>query len=211
MNCQKARGQIPLLAGGDLPARKGRHLRGHLKGCPGCQKELEEYQAALAGIKALARAGVRDWQDAEWKALMAETRAQQPAAHPLPLRLSPKVAWVYGAMLVLAFGLAAIFFKSAILKSRPLPVQAEIMLTRVEPARTFNPEEEPDFGRINDELFLTKREKSRPAPGNMVLASSRSEGKAAQDLLSMTLVSQETGLRVYWTFDKNFEWKEEKR
>ncbi len=32
---------------------------------------------------------------------------------------------------------------------------------------------------------------------------------AAQDRLSVTLVSQETGLQVVWIFDKNFEWKGE--
>jgi anti-sigma factor RsiW len=32
---------------------------------------------------------------------------------------------------------------------------------------------------------------------------------APQDRLSVTLVSQETGLQVVWIFDKNFEWKGE--
>ena len=35
-------------------------------------------------------------------------------------------------------------------------------------------------------------------------------GPAAQDQLSVTLVSVESGLRVYWYFDKEFDWKEEK-
>ena len=34
-------------------------------------------------------------------------------------------------------------------------------------------------------------------------------GTAKQDRLSVTLVSQETGLQVVWIFDKNFEWKGE--
>ena len=29
-----------------------------------------------------------------------------------------------------------------------------------------------------------------------------------QDVLSMTIVSQETGLKIVWFFNKNFEWKE---
>ena len=35
-------------------------------------------------------------------------------------------------------------------------------------------------------------------------------GLAAQDQLSVTFVSVESGLRVYWYFDKEFDWKEEK-
>jgi len=31
---------------------------------------------------------------------------------------------------------------------------------------------------------------------------------AGQDVLSMTIVSQETGLKIVWFFNKNFEWKE---
>jgi hypothetical protein len=36
-------------------------------------------------------------------------------------------------------------------------------------------------------------------------------GLAPQDRLSVTLVSAESGLRVYWYFDKEFDWKEEIR
>ena len=36
-----------------------------------------------------------------------------------------------------------------------------------------------------------------------------SAGPARQDQLAVTLVSAESGLRVYWYFDKEFDWKEE--
>jgi len=34
---------------------------------------------------------------------------------------------------------------------------------------------------------------------------------AGQDVSSMTIVSQETGLKIVWFFNKNFEWKENPR
>jgi hypothetical protein len=46
-----------------------------------------------------------------------------------------------------------------------------------------------------------------PAAENALSAPGPQSG--SQDVISMTLVSQESGLRVYWYFNKNFEWKEE--
>jgi ferric-dicitrate binding protein FerR (iron transport regulator) len=46
-----------------------------------------------------------------------------------------------------------------------------------------------------------------PVAENAVSAPSPESG--SQDVISMTLVSQESGLRVYWYFNKNFDWKEE--
>lgn len=46
-----------------------------------------------------------------------------------------------------------------------------------------------------------------PVAGNAVSAPGPKGG--SQDVISMTLVSQESGLKVYWYFDKNFDWKEE--
>jgi anti-sigma factor RsiW len=39
-------------------------------------------------------------------------------------------------------------------------------------------------------------------------AAQRSGESAGQDVLSMTIVSQETGLKIVWFFNKNFEWRE---
>ena len=46
-----------------------------------------------------------------------------------------------------------------------------------------------------------------PVSGSGVLAPEEKSG--SQDVISMTLVSQESGLKVHWYFDKNFDWKEE--
>jgi hypothetical protein len=41
-----------------------------------------------------------------------------------------------------------------------------------------------------------------------MLAAGPASEKTTQNLMSMTLVSQETSLKVHWTFNRNFEWKE---
>jgi len=53
----------------------------------------------------------------------------------------------------------------------------------------------------------------RPRPSGPAVSqkavSAADEKSRPQDLISMTLVSQESGLRVHWYFNKNFDWKEE--
>jgi anti-sigma factor RsiW len=56
-----------------------------------------------------------------------------------------------------------------------------------------------------------------PLPGERVPTSSAGASAAgaveeplSQNRLSVTLVSNESGLRVYWYFNKNFDWEEEK-
>jgi hypothetical protein len=46
-----------------------------------------------------------------------------------------------------------------------------------------------------------------PVTSNAISAPASTGG--SQDVISMTLVSRESGLKVYWYFDKNFDWKEE--
>jgi hypothetical protein len=47
----------------------------------------------------------------------------------------------------------------------------------------------------------------RPAPRPKEPAAAQKEG--SQDVVSVTLVSQDTGLKVVWFLDKNFDWKGE--
>jgi hypothetical protein len=51
-----------------------------------------------------------------------------------------------------------------------------------------------------------KSEERPVSPGrSQRTAQQKPEG---QDVLSMTIVSRETGLKIVWFFNKNFEWKE---
>ncbi len=154
MNCRKVRRLLPLMAGGDLPARKERRLQAHLEGCALCRGELEEYRLALGRVKTAARAeGAGDWSEAEWKALMARVTGTRLGKDRAPVRFRPRWA--------LAPGLAAV------------AVLAFLVV------------------RITNTGF--KPEGAPPASG--------------PDVVSVTMVSQETGRKVVWFFNKNFDWK----
>jgi hypothetical protein len=77
MTCRRVRKLIPLAPGDDLRPRSAAAFGAHIGACPGCRKELEEFRAALAGIKTAAKtAGVADWSEREWDVLMARVAAE---------------------------------------------------------------------------------------------------------------------------------------
>jgi len=76
MTCRTVRKLMPLFAGDDLGPRRARAVRAHVDACPACREELEGFRAALAEIRAAAKAeGVEDWSEREWDALMARVAA----------------------------------------------------------------------------------------------------------------------------------------
>jgi hypothetical protein len=154
MTCRKVRKALPLMAGGDLPARKARTLQAHVEGCALCREELEEYRSAIGWVRDAARAeGAGEWSEGEWKALMARVAGGRPGRKSPAPGLRPRWA--------LASGLAAV------------AVLAFLVV------------------RITNTGF--KPEGAPPAAG--------------PDVVSVTMVSQETGLKVVWFFNKNFDWK----
>ncbi len=210
MTCEKVRKDIPLLAGGELRPGKTRRLRKHFLECAGCLEELREYQAALAILKDAAREDERDWKDAEWKRLVAGVKEKKPAPRPPLFQLLPKRAWAYGFLFLAAAGVLVLLFRTH-LSEPPVSRQesAKIALTQPGRSETLNPAELSAAERLEDRLFAAKRTRVKTAGENPVLASTLPGREISQNRLSVTLVSQETGLRVYWTFDKNFNWKEE--
>jgi hypothetical protein len=209
VNCEKAKKKIPLFAGGELPGKKARNLRRHLEECKDCREELREYKAALASLKSLAPEEDKDWAESEWQSLMKKVTTEKIPRRSLLFLPGSKVAWGYGLLLLLIMGLGVLFFRSIFRKpSAPLTL-TEITSTRVEQSRTFNPVERRISGQVQDSPYSVKTRGFELSPGDMMIASSHSLKKPSQDQLSVTLVSQETGLRVYWTFNKNFNWEEE--
>jgi anti-sigma factor RsiW len=62
-------------------------------------------------------------------------------------------------------------------------------------------------------LWLYKKLPGRPDGRDALQARTQTAAQrpgesAGQEVLSMTIVSQETGLKIVWFFNKNFEWKE---
>lgn len=109
MTCHKVRKLIPLAAGGDLRPRPAAAVRAHVDACPGCREELERFRAAMAEIKAEARArSVVEWGEVEWNTLMARVAAETRGAAKAPGRAGVRVlqirwaaASVLGAFLCL--------------------------------------------------------------------------------------------------------------
>jgi len=76
MTCRKVRKLVPLAAGGDLRPREAAAFQAHVDACLACREDLEAFRAAMAGIKAAAKAeSVGEWSEGEWSALMARVAA----------------------------------------------------------------------------------------------------------------------------------------
>jgi hypothetical protein len=77
MTCRRVRKLMPLFAGDDLRPGLAAAVLAHVDACAGCREELEGFRAAMAGIKAAARAeSVAEWNEGEWKALMARVTSE---------------------------------------------------------------------------------------------------------------------------------------
>jgi anti-sigma factor RsiW len=210
MNCSRVRKFLPLYAGADLSAGRARRLEKHLQRCGDCGSELEELRAALAGIRAVAGRETLDWPEAEWKGLMARLKSEKPGPWPVsPLGAMPRKAWVYGFVIVLVLGIAAFIMRS-ILSPPSAPRLSEIMIvTPAQPSRGLMTDKAASVIYPQDVPFRVRREQREL--DQAVLVAGPAPEKATQNLMSMTLVSQETGLKVHWTFNKNFEWEEKKK
>ncbi|MGB7296386.1 MAG: zf-HC2 domain-containing protein [Candidatus Aminicenantales bacterium] len=211
MNCRRAKQIIPLYAGGELADKKARRLEQHLNECVDCREMAEEFRAALARIRTAAQRDELDWPEAEWQSLMERITTQPPPRPILSLRMNPRTAWAYGAAaLFLLAGLMAFFLRTQLLRPVPVPPTAILAWTEVQPGRSFEITGNRFSPVQQDKPYRDRTEQPRRLEPEALTASLASH-KASQDVLSMILVSQDTGLKVHWTFNRNFEWKEEEK
>jgi len=167
MTCRKVRKLLPLVAGGDLDARRTAKIMAHVATCPECGKELANLREALARVKVMAREeAAPEWTSGEWHSLMSRIVAQEVQRRGRRVPSAPRVRrrWAF------AFGLTAV------------AVLAVLVVV------------------FRNSLF-------RLGPGGGPSQAAIQEPKAGQNVISVTLVSQQTGLQVVWFFNKNFEWK----
>ena len=210
MNCSRVRKWIPLYAGADLSARKFRHLEKHLEGCAHCRTEVEEHKAALAGFQTLADRETLDWPDAEWKALMARVKSEMPGPRRGSLMgAAPRRAWAYGFAAVLFLGIVGLILRSRLSPTATPPVSEVVAATPALPARSLMRERFTSGSSPQDVPFQVRRKQG--AIDQATLAARTGSSKPAQDILFLTLISQETGLKVHWTFNRNFEWEEKEK
>ena len=210
MNCSRVRKFLPLYAGADLSAGKSRRLEKHLEGCADCRRVLEELRTALDGIRAVAGREALDWPEAEWRSLMARVKSEKPEPRQArPPAGFPRKAWAYGFVIVLVLGIAALILKAILSSPTPSLLSETVTVTAAQPSRALMTDPSATVLNPQDVPFKMRREKGEL--DRTVLAAGRSPEKTRQDLMSVILVSQETGLKVYWTFNRNFEWEEKKQ
>jgi hypothetical protein len=209
MTCAKVKRYLPLLAGGDLPARRQRKLLAHIDACPSCRKELDGYRRMLEGVRAAAREeGALDWSEAEWKALMARVVVGRTGRERPARAVRPRWALASGIAAVAIMALTALLFRDSIFgpgRGTPgaMPAVAERQEQKAAPEK---PKTKPAAKEETEKVPLIQPEYfakggGKPSP------KTAAGPPASQDVLSVTMVSQETGLQVVWFFNKNFEWK----
>jgi len=218
MTCGKARRLTALLAGGDITGPKAARLKRHLESCAGCRQDFEDIKAALESIKSIAREEApREWRDAEWKqvmgrvispeATMQKTALSSTRRHPLP-------GWGYaGAFLaVVAIVVIGLVLKNERGKGVIIPVIQEepVVSAKAEPPQAGQKREKaavvggPNIPKpAND----SARPQIQSTPARPKIT--RTEKDESGETVTMAIVSEETGLTVYWVFNKNFEWKED--
>lgn len=208
MNCRRAGKMIPLYAGGEVSEKKARRIERHIEECSECRVKAEEIRSILSGIKAATQGDELDWQEAEWKRLMTRLKTQPPPRRAVPFGMSPNPAWAYGILAFLLLALSVVLLIPRLFNPPPIQQTQILVSTDVLPRPSLEFAKGQFFHLPEDTPFPVQKEKRRPLGQEMMIAGSAGR-ENTQETLSMTLVSQETGLKVHWTFNKNFEWKEE--
>ena len=204
MNCDRTRRLLPLFAGGDLQERKARRVREHLETCAECRRELEEYRKAMRAVADAVRVTTAgDWTPGEWRAVMDRVAKE---------KREPREPGRGGAGADAEMGPGGRIRGDPYRGCRRKPVAPGF------PLKTAGTRP----GLSAGERAFPARESGAGLPGlaapgtaNQPSASKRGGPTAAapdsskQDVLTMTLVSPDTGLQVVWVFNRNFDWKGE--
>ncbi|MBN2207326.1 MAG: zf-HC2 domain-containing protein [Candidatus Aminicenantes bacterium] len=230
MTCRSVRKLLPLAAGGDISESKAGGVAAHLEACAACRAELEAYRSALAQARGLDGAAGTAWKETDWSRAVRRATAQgagRTAARP-KLVLRPALIAVAGVILLAAVALVLVLSRQPLRprevlragtpeapREAPAAVEQEPRLAPT-PAPQRPTASERDSTRKPDLTILTakKVEPSR-APVERALTGAAVAPPAppapVQGVVSATFISQETGLKIVWFFDRNFDWKGEGR
>jgi hypothetical protein len=206
MNCKRVYKNLPLLAAQDLSEGRALRLQKHLDGCAGCRKELDTYRAALQSIRNLAKKeGLKSWGEAEWKDVIRRATSEAVAPKKTAQRVLPGPAWAYGLAIAILSVAAGFLLKFYMAKPINLVSPSEkTMVKQIETVK-ISPQKEP---APVDTAKAGVQESRQIRIGQKI---AKPEAAKTQDTISVTLVSQETGLKVTWIFDKNFKWEGEEK
>jgi len=211
MTCKSVQDYLPLLSGGDLGARKEKRLLSHLDRCPGCRAELEEYRSALARLKAASgEEAAADWTAAEWKALMVAAAAQKAQRKGAAAGSRPRWALASGLAAVILLAVLAFLFRGSIFRSHGTEPDREAAVVKKEepkPAPAKPAPAKPPGEKGKRVPVVQPEYYARSADTKGSSAASPAKAASGQDVISVKMVSRETGLQVVWFFNRNFEWK----
>jgi len=184
----------------------------HVGSCADCRAELEELRDAILRVKAAAREeSAGEWRDAEWKALMARAAGQKAdRGRSAPFKPRPRWALASGVIAVVLLAVLGVLFRESIFKFRGARLGQGTEAAKKEepkgrPEQQLAPKPVDKKGKgvpvIQPEYLAKNAGKGAP------LRKTPAKGTARQDVLSVTMVSKESGLQVVWFFNRNFEWK----
>jgi len=181
-------------------------------------RRREETEAALIKIREIAKSEPGpDWSESEWKKVMAAAVAQKFEGKRAKPRLGLKPALAYGFASAIILVIVGLILRNTILKHKagpfgPSPAFVHKSSPGHQPSPTEPSEKNKDMEiRPEDRpITVARAEKPRmPKTRSKEPAAAGTEG--SQDVVSVTLVSQDTGLKVLWFLDRNFEWKGENK
>lgn len=220
MTCRRMRTWIALAAGGDLSPRRARRLEAHLTECAACREENQQIRRSLDAARSLAqKERTPDWSGEEWRKVMARAVGQEIGRRKPRFSEVPGWAWAAGTALLIIFVLGGF----RLLRQAPGP---SLVAERGPRADLVLPEQAPSTPApaVVEPLPLSKpraaASRSGLLPAQKPVPSGPTEPISpafpapqtqAQSVMAMTFVSQETGLKIYWVFNDNFDYKENER
>ena len=160
-----------------------------------------------------------DWSEAEWKKLMAAAASQELEQKTegrgsiwKPALWKPLLG--YGTLALIMVAIIGLALKNTVFRPAASPVsQAPVLAQKSVPPPPTVVETPPTelpavIARASRAPQAAIPKPTRPTirPGGPA-AAPREEG--SQDVVSVKLVSPDTGLQIVWFLDKNFKWKGE--
>jgi len=221
MTCRSVRKLLPLAAGGDLPEGKSGKVAAHLDDCAACRAELEAYRSALERARGFDGAAGRTWSETAWSRAVRRAVAQGSEPAPQPKFIPrPAVIAVAGVVLIVVVALLLVFNRHplrprAVLEARTeeapraIPAPVEQKPTPIPAPAQQAPVRRDSIKKPEAPLLAAGGIEPSRAPVERALtgAEATQPPAPAQTVIAATFVSQETGLKIVWFFDRNFDWK----
>ena len=189
------------------------------------RRRAEEMAAVLEKARELSREErVPDWTEEEWRTLMTAAVSQEPGRRPARRAAFPRLLFAYGSAALLLVAAVGLALRLRIFRTGPLsPVQAPAQVLAQKSEASPSPSREARLREketVLAEATPSPRETDAlvvggimPPPGAQFGAKDAAgpSAEAPQDTVTVRLVSPESGLRIVWILDKDFNWEGETR